>query len=108
MGLLQDLGFIAATSVVENKLEGERQRNAPKENWFIRFVVTIIWLVLSIGIDVFAVFSKGYLIGAIAEIIFCIVTFCVPYLRKKGSYTRWFGILALGQAAWLIYLMTQN
>jgi len=108
MGLLQDLGFIAATSVVESKLEGETQKDAPKENWFIRFIVTILWLALSIAIDVFAIMSKGYIIGAIAEIIFFIVTFCVPYLRKKGSYTRWFGILALGQAVWLIYLMSQN
>jgi len=108
MGLLQDFGFIAATSVVESKLEGEMQKDAPKENWFIRFIVTILWLALSIAIDVFAIMSKGYIIGAIAEIIFFIVTFCAPYLRKKGSYTRWFGILALGQAAWLIYLMSQN
>ncbi len=75
-----------------------------KENWLIRFIVTLVWLIISIGIDVYAVMSKGYIIGAVAEFVFFIVTFCVPYLRKKGTYTRWFGWLALLQAAWLLYL----
>lgn len=75
-----------------------------KESWLIRFIVTLVWLIVSIGIDVYAVMSKGYIIGAVAEFVFFIVTFCVPYLRKKGTYTRWFGWLALLQAAWLLYL----
>lgn len=82
MGLLQDFGFIAATSVVENNL-GETPKNAPKENWFVRFIVTTIWLVLSIGIDVFAVLSKGYLIGAIAEIIFFYHILCTISSQKR-------------------------
>lgn len=82
--------------------------NEQKENWLVRFLVTIVWLVISIGIDIFAIFSKGYVIGAVAELIFFIVTFSVPYLRKKGTYTRWWGWLALMQAAWLFYLQFSN
>ena len=81
--------------------------NEQKENWLVRFLVTIVRLVISIGIDIFAIFSKGYVIGAVAELIFFIVTFSVPYLRKK-TYTRWWGWLALMQAAWLFYLQFSN
>lgn len=79
-----------------------------KENWFIRFIVTLIWLVKSIGVDVLAIFHHSYVVGAVTEIVFAIITFSVPYLRKKGTYTRWFGWLAILQAGWLIYLMTQG
>lgn len=75
-----------------------------KENRLVRFIVTIIWLAISLGVDFFAIKSEGYIAGAIAEIIFFIVTFSVPYLRKKGTYTRWWGWLALLQAGWLFYL----
>ena len=86
----------------------ESEANVKKENKLIRFFVSLIWLVLSIGVDIFAIFSKALLVGAIAEFAFFIITFCIPYLRKKGSYTRWFGWLALLQGCWLIYLMTQG
>ncbi len=79
-----------------------------KENWVVRFIITILWLAISIGVDVYAVMSKGYIIGAIAEFVFFIITFCIPYLRKKGTYTRWFGWLALLQAGWLLYLHFQQ
>ena len=79
-----------------------------KENKVIRFFVSLIWFALSVGVDLYAVFSEGYLLGAIAEFVFFIITFLVPYLRKKGSYTRWFGWLALIQGAWLIYLMISH
>ena len=81
---------------------------AKKENWFIRFIVTIVWLVLSVGVDVYALLKESYLIGAGTEFAFFLITFMVPYLRKKGTYTRWFGWLALMQGAWLIYLMVSN
>lgn len=80
------------------------EENVKKKNWLIRFFLTIVWLIISIGIDIFAVISKGYVIGAIAEFVFFVITFSIPYLRKKGSYTRWWGWLALIQAGWLLYL----
>ena len=76
-----------------------------KESKVVRFFVTLIWFIISIGIDIFAVLSKGYIIGAAAEFVFFIITMCVPYLRRKGTTTRWLGYFALAQAVWLIALM---
>ncbi len=78
---------------------------AKKENKVVRFFVTLIWLVIAVGVDVYAVMSNGYALGAIAEGVFFLITFLVPYLRKKGSYTRWFGWLALLSAAWFAFCM---
>jgi len=75
-----------------------------QESKLARVIVTILWLVLSVGVDIVAITTQGYLVGAIIEFVFFIVTFCVPFLRKKGSYTRWFGWLAFLQGTWLIYL----
>lgn len=86
----------------ENKVEREELK---KESKVVRFFVTLIWLAISIGVDLYAIFSEGYLIGAIAEFVFFGITFLVPYLRKKDSFTRWIGWLALLQGAWLIYMM---
>ena len=81
-----------------------KEKSEKKENWLIRFIVSIVWLVVSIAIDFIAIKTNGYIIGAIAELAFFIVTFSIPYLRKKGTYTRWWGWLALLQAGWLLYL----
>lgn len=73
-----------------------------KENKLVRFLITLLWLIISIGVDILAVINDSFIVGAIVELIFGILTFCVPYLRKKGSYTRWFGILGFISAAGLI------
>lgn len=72
-----------------------------KENKLVRFLITLLWLIISVGVDVLAVLNSSFIAGAVIELIFAIVTFCVPYLRKKGTYTRWFGFLALLSAVGL-------
>lgn len=86
----------------------EQAIQVKKENIFVRFIVSLVWLAISIGVDIFAIMHESYLVGAIAEFIFAAITFSVPYLRKKGSYTRWWGWLAIAQGIWLIYLMISN
>lgn len=73
-----------------------------KENKLVRVLITLLWLVISVGVDIVAIIMEEPIVGAIIEAVFGIVTFCVPYLRKKGSYTRWFGFLALLSAVGLI------
>jgi hypothetical protein len=86
----------------------------------LRFVISLIWFVITFVATLIAFIcmfagsmmetftgdgnSFGILAIALCFIIF-IVTFIVPYLRKKGSFTRWCGIVALGDAIWWIYIM---
>ena len=90
---------------MSNNTENPQQPEVKKESKVVRFFVTLIWLAIAVGIDIFAMVKEGYMPGAIAEGVFALITFLVPYLRKKDSYTRWFGWLALLSAAWFIYLM---
>ena len=73
-----------------------------KENKLVRILITLLWLVISVGVDIIAIVTEEPIVGAIIEAVFGIVTFCVPYLRKKGSYTRWFGFLGFLSAIGLV------
>lgn len=61
----------------------------------MRVLITIIWFLVVVGVDIFAFFIlEDALVGAIIEFALALITLCVPYLRAKGSYTRWWGWLA--------------
>ena len=101
--MIEEIIKDAVISKAADKLEGKEEKNPQKkENKFVRFLVTLLWLVISVGVDIFAIATMNPIVGAVIELVFGIVTFCVPYLRKKGSYTRWFGILGLISAIGLI------
>lgn len=61
----------------------------------VRFFVSLIWLVVVLGVDIFAFVMAQPIVGAGAELIIALITFLIPYLRKKGTLTRWWGWLAL-------------
>lgn len=61
----------------------------------VRFFVSLIWFVVIIGVDIFAFVMAQPIIGAGAEFVIALITFFIPYLRKKGTLTRWWGWLAL-------------
>ena len=64
----------------------------------VRFFVSLIWLIVILGVDIFAFVLAQPIIGAGAEFLIAIITFLIPYLRKKGTLTRWWGWLALFSA----------
>lgn len=70
----------------------------------LRFFISSIWLAVIIAIDIlsFVVFTP--MIGAGLEFCIFIITLCIPYLRKKGTLTRWWGWLALLSAISLLGL----
>jgi len=61
----------------------------------VRFFVSLIWLIVVIGVDILAFVLYPPIVGAGLELAIAIITFCIPYLRKKGTLTRWWGWLAL-------------
>lgn len=73
-----------------------------------RFFVTLIWLFVVLGVDIFAALQSQPMIGAIAELAIVLITLAVPYLRKKGTLTRYWGWLALLSAIWFVYLQVSG
>ena len=51
-----------------NKIKEHMEETTPKkkENPFVRFLVSLVWLVISIAVDVIAVVSTQYVIGIVA------------------------------------------
>ena len=45
--------------------------------------------------------------GIVLSLIYAIVVFLIPYLRKMST-VKWFAICALGDAAWWAYLLFTN
>lgn len=104
---------------MSTKSTNSEETNKSSESRVLRFFVTLIWVILAtvfsiggailmVGHDYESFFSGnsnlGYL-GIALPLLFFIVTFCVPYLRKKGTTTRWCGLVLLGDAIWWIYLL---
>lgn len=79
-----------------------------QESELTRFVVTIVWALLSVGIAAYAMLLQQYVLGAGAECVFFLITIVVPYLRRRDTYTRWFGWFALLLACWLLYMNGAN
>lgn len=110
-----------AIEVGQDKMQGEAvEEKQTFKGGVKRFLVTIIWFVITAVVTIGAMFAmvgqgmsdligeggKGLGITAvIASLSVALITFCVPYLRKKGTMTRWFGIVCLGDAIWWIYLL---
>lgn len=96
-----------AKDYAENKIVGESDENEKSSclGMFFRFLFTLEWLFVVIGVDIasFVVFNP--MIGAIIEFAIFLITMLVPYLRKKGSYTRYWGWLALLSSIGLIASM---
>ena len=111
-----------AIGKAEDKLQGEeKQEKTTVGGFLLRFIVSLVWLIITLVASVIAFLAMVG--GSFLDILgnedgkpICIlaiglcllvffITFLIPYLRKKGTLTRWCGIVALGDAAWWIYLL---
>lgn len=93
-----------AMDYAESKIVGERDENEKSSclGSMFRFVFTLVWLFVVLGVDIASFIVFNPLIGAVIEFVLFLITMIIPYLRKKGSYTRYWGWLALLSAISLI------
>lgn len=115
-----DLDDIVGTAIsaTENRVMGkDKEEKTTVGGFILRFVVSLIWFVVAAAffvLGLFAMASSDFLPGSKrptfaafaigTSLLFCIITFLVPYLRKKGTMTRFLGVMALGDALWWVYL----
>lgn len=114
----------AVIDKTEEKLDkAGNKKKTSVGGFFLRCIISIIWFVVAIVTtiggavamtsgDVASFFGSNdatplYIIGIGACLAVFLITFLVPYLRK-GSFTRWMGIICLGDALWWIYLLISN
>lgn len=110
-----------AIDIGQNKMQGEEvHEKTTFGGGVLRFFVSLIWFVITLAVTAAALLAmfgqvmSDFLGGesnALAtfaigtSLAITLITFCIPFLRKKGTLTRWCGIVCLGDAVWWIYLM---
>ena len=126
MGLI-DMDDVASFAIgkAEDKLQGKEKKEKTTVGGFLpRLIVSIIWFVVAVVATIGGALAMTggefasilgnengpvlYIIGIGLCLAVFIITFLIPYLRKKGSFTRWCGIVCLGDAIWWIYLLISN
>lgn len=115
MGLISDFLIDAAkdaakdkaVDMAEDKFVGESDNKDGCLSNILRFIVSLVWLVVVLGIDILSVMSILWnpIVGAGLEFGVFIITMCIPFLRKKGTLTRRWGWLALLSAIGLLGMM---
>ncbi len=75
--------------------EEHKTENSGCASNILRFFISLIWLVVILAVDIMSFVVFNPMIGAGLEFCIFIITLCIPYLRKKGTLTRWWGWLAL-------------
>lgn len=75
--------------------EEDKTENSGCASNILRFFISLIWLVVILAVDIMSFVVFNPIIGAGLEFCIFIITLCIPYLRKKGTLTRWWGWLAL-------------
>lgn len=82
--------------------EEDETENSGCASNILRFFISLIWLVVILAVDIMSFIVFNPIIGAGLEFCIFIITLCIPYLRKKGTLTRWWGWLALLSAISLL------
>jgi hypothetical protein len=126
MGFI-DIDDVASFAIgkAEDKLQGkEKESKTTFGGCLLRAIVTTIWFFVAFVASLVGALAmtggetvsflggeNGLAICALGIgvcLLVFIITMLVPYLRKKGTFTRWFGIVCLGDALWWIYILISN
>ena len=90
-----DVAKDAAKDKITDKIVEDENEHHSFLGSLFRFVFTFVWLFVVIGIDILSFIVFTPIIGAAIEFVLFIITMITPFLNKKGSYTRYWGWLAL-------------
>lgn len=118
---LKDFLVGSAINAAEDKLHGEaEEEKMTVGGGVLRFFVSLLWVLITLAVSALALyamaagagatifgFEDGKILCFVAIglcLLITVLTFIIPYLRKKGSLTRWCGVVALGDAIWWIYI----
>lgn len=95
----------------ENKVTvGSVAKSAGKG--LVKFIVGFICYLVAIAINLMVVLvaigtldpEVAMIVGIIASVVFALLIFIIPFLRHMSA-VKWLAWLALGDAAWWIYLI---
>lgn len=104
----KDMAIDKAKDMAIDKAEelymGKEEQHSGCASNILRFFISLIWLVVILAVDIMSFIVFNPMIGAGMEFCIFLITICVPYLRKKGTLTRWWGWLALLSAISLVGL----
>lgn len=125
MGLI-DVDDVASFAIgkAEDKLQGkENEKKTTFGGCLLRSVVSTIWFIVAFVASLFGYLAMSggltrrffgdtrgiaiCILGIAICLLVFIITMLIPYLRK-GAWTRWFGIVCLGDALWWIYILVSE
>jgi len=98
----------------ENKITADSNTNSSAKG-IKKFIVGLICYLVAIAINALVVLVTigtwddiiALIIGIATSVVFALLIFIIPFLRKMKS-VRWLAWLALGDAAWWIYLLVSG
>jgi hypothetical protein len=130
MSSIEDKIVSETIDKTEEKLDKCGKSPKKKDNMFVRFIVSLFWffILFIINIVVLGLGTMGFLhdfsealasgvfhdsrtleiCGIVLSGLFALITFLVPYLRRKGSFTKWLGIISIFDVIWYAYLIITN
>lgn len=114
MGIITDLLVVFGLDIAAYKATGKREETKKKTLKssakraginVLLFIVAVVCFLLSVACFFLGFFGYGLLfpIGFLVTIAYVVLIFKTPYLREKGTYTRWLGFMGIGDIIWWLY-----
>lgn len=115
MGIITDLLISFGLDFAASKATGKRDEAKEEKTLkgsakragvnVLLFIVAVVCFLLSVACFFMGFFKFGILfpLGFLVTIAYVVFIFKTPYLREKGTYTRWLGFMGIGDIIWWLY-----
>lgn len=96
VSIAKDVAIDKAIHAADKRVDfGDKEKKSGFGSGVLRFFFTWIWLFVILIVDILSFIWFPPIVGALLELAFAAITFLIPYLRRKGTLTRYWGWLAL-------------